>query len=87
MRVLTNTIFGLGGLLDPATEMGLTRHSEDFGQTLGRWGVPHGPYWCCRCSGPSTVRDAAGLLVDRQVSPAQLVGHRAPPAAATARWN
>ena len=72
--------FGLGGLLDPATEMGLTRRSEDFGQTLGRWGVASGPYLVLPLLGPSTVRDAVGLLVDRQFSPAQLLE-----AAATAR--
>lgn len=66
MRVLTNTLFGLGGLLDPATEMGLERRSEDFGQTLGRWGVPTGPYLVLPLLGPSTVRDGASLVVDRQ---------------------
>jgi phospholipid-binding lipoprotein MlaA len=71
-RVLTNTLFGLGGLLDPATEMRLTRRSEDFGQTLGRWGVPNGPFVVLPLFGPSTLRDAGGLWVDRQVSPAQL---------------
>lgn len=71
-RVATNTLFGLGGLLDPATEMRLTRRSEDFGQTLGRWGVPNGPFLMLPLFGPSTIRDATGLWVDRQVSPAQL---------------
>ena len=68
MRVVTNTFFGLGGLLDPATEMGLTRRSEDFGQTLGRWGVGTGPYLVLPFLGPSTVRDSAGLVVDRSVN-------------------
>ena len=44
MRVAANTLFGLGGLLDPASEMGLKRRQEDFGETLGRWGVGPGPY-------------------------------------------
>ena len=44
LRVVTNTVFGLAGLLDPATEIGLERRSEDFGQTLGRWGIGPGPY-------------------------------------------
>jgi phospholipid-binding lipoprotein MlaA len=70
MRVLTNTFFGLGGLLDPASEMGLTRRSEDFGQTLGRWGLPDGPYMVLPLFGPSTVRDTVGLIVDRETSPA-----------------
>ena len=80
MRVLSNTLFGLGGLLDPATEMGLTRQSEDFGQTLGRWGLPNGPFFVLPLFGPSTVRDAVGFWVDRQVSPAQLTDSSA------ARW-
>jgi phospholipid-binding lipoprotein MlaA len=80
-RVVTNTLFGLGGLLDPATEMRLTRRSEDFGQTLGRWGVPNGPFVVLPLFGPSTVRDASGFLLDRQVSPAQLSGNDA------SRWT
>lgn len=72
MRVLTNTLFGLGGLLDPATEMGLVRRSEDFGQTLGRWGMPSGPFLVLPFLGPSSVRDGVGLLADRQVSPSSL---------------
>lgn len=74
MRVLTNTVFGLGGLLDPATEAGLTRRSEDFGQTLGTWGLPQGPYFVLPFLGPSTVRDTAGFVVDRQASPSTLPG-------------
>jgi len=72
MRVLTNTVFGLGGLLDPASEMGLTRRSEDFGQTLGKWGVGTGPYLVLPLLGPSTVRDGVGLIVDRQTAPSSL---------------
>ena len=72
MRVVTNTLFGLGGLLDPATEMGLTRRSDDFGQTLGRWGLPNGPYIVLPLFGPSTLRDTAGFVVDRQASPSSL---------------
>jgi phospholipid-binding lipoprotein MlaA len=72
MRVLTNTVFGLGGLLDPATEVGLNRRSEDFGQTLGKWGLPQGPYFMLPFLGPSTVRDTFGTLVDRQASPSTL---------------
>lgn len=65
LRVATNTVFGLGGLLDPATEFGLERQSEDFGQTLGTWGVPSGPYLVLPVLGPSTVRDTAALPLDR----------------------
>ena len=64
MRLNVNTVFGLGGILDVATELGIERHREDFGQTLGRWGVPSGPYILLPVLGPSTVRDTAALLVD-----------------------
>lgn len=73
MRVLTNTVFGLGGLLDPATEMGLTRRSEDFGQTLGRWGMVPGPYLVLPLLGPSTLRDSGALLIDRQASASSFI--------------
>ena len=66
MRLNVNTILGLGGLLDVATELGIDRHSEDFGQTLGRWGVPSGPYVVLPLLGPSTLRDTAALPVDVQ---------------------
>jgi phospholipid-binding lipoprotein MlaA len=75
MRVLTNTVFGLGGLLDPATEMGLTRRSEDFGQTLGRWGLGPGPYLVLPLLGPSTLRDSGALLVDRQASVSNFISN------------
>ncbi|TXK31206.1 VacJ family lipoprotein [Ottowia sp. GY511] len=63
-RVVVNSTVGLGGVLDPATEMRLERRREDFGQTLGRWGVPPGPYFVIPLLGPSTVRDTAALPVD-----------------------
>jgi phospholipid-binding lipoprotein MlaA len=65
MRVLSNTFFGLGGVLDPATELRLPRRSEDFGQTLGVWGLPAGPYIVLPLLGPSSLRDAAGVPLDR----------------------
>ena len=65
MRVLVNSFFGIGGLLDPATEMHLSKRSEDFGQTLGRWGVGPGPYVVLPLFGPSTLRDTFALPVDR----------------------
>jgi phospholipid-binding lipoprotein MlaA len=68
MRVMSNTFFGLGGILDPATEFGLVRRSEDFGQTLGKWGVGTGPYLVLPFLGPSTLRDGVALVADRQVS-------------------
>lgn len=64
LRMAVNTTFGLGGLLDVAGEAGLERQSEDFGQTLGVWGVPPGPYLVLPLLGPSTVRDAGGRVVD-----------------------
>ncbi len=66
MRVSVNTVFGLYGILDVASEMGLERHREDFGQTLGRWGMPSGPYVVLPLLGPSTVRDASAFVVDRR---------------------
>jgi phospholipid-binding lipoprotein MlaA len=63
-RVVINTTMGLGGVLDPATEMRLQRQREDFGQTLGRWGVPPGPYLVLPLLGSSSVRDTVGLPVD-----------------------
>ena len=72
LRVAVNTLMGLGGLLDPATEMGLTRQREDFGQTLGRWGVGSGPYLVLPFLGPSTLRDAGALVLDSKFSPSSL---------------
>ena len=66
LRVATNSILGLGGVLDPATEFGLERQSEDLGQTLGRWGMPPGPYLVLPLLGPSTLRDTAAMPVDRK---------------------
>ena len=63
-RVVINTTIGLGGVLDPATEMRLDRHREDFGQTLGHWGVGAGPYFVLPLLGPSTLRDSVALPVD-----------------------
>ena len=65
MRVSLNTVFGLGGLLDIATEAGLERQSEDFGQTMATWGAPSGPYLVLPLFGPSTVRDASAFIVDQ----------------------
>ena len=59
-RVGVNTTLGLGGVLDVATDMGIPRTRIDFGQTLGRWGVPPGPYLVLPLLGPSSVRDATG---------------------------
>jgi len=63
-RLLLNTTVGVAGLWDPATAMGLPRQSEDFGQTLGFYGVPAGAYFVLPIFGPSNLRDTSGLLVD-----------------------
>ncbi|WP_430540221.1 MlaA family lipoprotein [Pseudomonas entomophila] len=63
-RLMFNTLIGVGGLWDPATAMGLPRQSEDFGQTLGFYGVPEGPYIMLPVLGPSNLRDTTGLVVD-----------------------
>ncbi len=68
-RVGANTLFGLFGILDVASEMGLDHHYEDFGQTLGRYGVGAGAYIVLPILGPSSVRDAAAIPVDRLASP------------------
>lgn len=68
-RLLMNTIIGVGGFFDVGTKMGLQRNDEDFGQTLGRWGVASGPYVVLPLLGPSTVRDAIGIYPDTFVEP------------------
>lgn len=64
LRVGINTTFGFLGMLDIASEMGLHKHNEDFGQTLGYWGVPDGPYLVLPFFGPSSIRDGSGLAVE-----------------------
>jgi phospholipid-binding lipoprotein MlaA len=68
-RVLINSTFGLGGVIDIASDAGLAKHNEDFGQTLGYWGVPSGPYIMLPLLGPSTLRDTAGLPLDIAADP------------------
>lgn len=63
-RVMVNSVFGLAGLFDVATPGGLPKHDQDFGQTLGRWGVKSGPYLVLPLIGPTTVRDAVAMPVD-----------------------
>lgn len=64
MRVSVNSTFGFGGVLDIGTEMQLSRHKQDFGQTLGVWGFNAGPYVVLPLLGPSSVRDTVGTVVD-----------------------
>jgi phospholipid-binding lipoprotein MlaA len=68
-RVLVNSTIGIGGAFDVASEMGLTKHSEEFGQTLGKWGVPDGPYFYWPIIGPRTTRDTFGWMVDTYYDP------------------
>ena len=71
-RVLVNSTVGVVGLFDVASEMGLEKHSEDFGQTLGVWGVGSGPYLYWPVLGSRNVRDTFGFVVDSSADP---VGH------------
>lgn len=66
LRLTFNTTFGLFGLLDVASEMQLRKHDEDFGQTLGRWGIGTGPYLVLPFIGPSDIRDTVGYAVDTE---------------------
>lgn len=68
-RVVMNSTLGFAGLFDIATEVGMEKHNEDFGQTLGRWGVGGGPYLVLPLLGPSTLRDAVGRFVDAKADP------------------
>ena len=68
-RIAVNTTVGLLGVLDVATELGLEKHNEDFGQTLGYWGIGDGPYLVLPILGPSNLRDTVGLFVDFKTDP------------------
>lgn len=67
-RFVVNSVVGVGGLFDPATRMGLERHHADFGQTLGIWGVPSGPYLMLPFLGPSDLRDFLGQAADEYLT-------------------
>ena len=73
LRLSVNTVFGVLGLIDMATPMGLPKHKEGFADTLGYWGVGSGPYVVLPVLGPSSVRDAPALAVDFFTHPASLV--------------
>jgi phospholipid-binding lipoprotein MlaA len=68
-RVLVNSTVGIFGIFDVATRIGLKKHNEDFGQTLAAWGTPDGPYLVLPLLGPSTTRDAVGLIGDYVTDP------------------
>lgn len=80
-RLLLNTTFGLGGLLDPATQSGLDLNDEDFGQTLGKWGVKPGTYVVLPFLGPYTIRDGVGDLADNFFEPRSYIDN------STTRWG
>ena len=68
-RLVVNSTLGLGGLLNPASQIGLPPDDRDFGQTFGKWGIPPGPYLVLPILGPSDVRDAVGQAIDVFASP------------------
>jgi len=68
-RLWVNTILGLGGIMDVASDIGIPFHDADFGQTLGVWGVPAGPYLVLPILGPSDPRDTVGLVADSYADP------------------
>ena len=68
-RLLINSTVGIFGLFDVASELGIEKHDEDFGQSLAVWGVPNGPYFFWPLIGPRTLRDTAGWLGDSYVDP------------------
>jgi phospholipid-binding lipoprotein MlaA len=68
-RVLLNSTFGMGGILDLASMMGITKDKKDFGITFGKWGAPQGPYFFVPLFGPTTLRDGTGTVVRIFLSP------------------
>jgi phospholipid-binding lipoprotein MlaA len=72
-RFVLNSTVGLAGILDPASSAGLARNNEDFGQTLGKWGVHPGPFLELPILGPSDLRDGAGRAVDSYTNPRQYI--------------
>jgi phospholipid-binding lipoprotein MlaA len=76
-RLLLTTTVGLGGLLDPASGVGLPKDDNDFGRTLGTWGAGPGPYLVLPLLGPSDVRDAFGKIPDGFTNPQNYIGNKA----------
>ena len=77
MRFSVNLVWGLGGIIDLASELGIAYHDEDFGQTLGYWGIDAGPYLVLPILGPSTMRDTVGLPADYYINPYRHIDDRA----------
>lgn len=74
-RVLINSTVGLFGLVDVASAIGLEKRNEDFGQTLGRYGIASGPYLVLPLLGPSSLRDAIGRVADSKIDPLYRIDH------------
>ena len=75
MRFFLNSTLGIFGIFDVATPIGLSKNKEDFGQTLGFWGVPDGPYLVLPFLGPSSFRDGPSMIVDYELSPVEQLHH------------
>ena len=75
LRFVVNSTIGVFGIFDVATTFGLSKNKEDFGQTLGYWGIPNGPYLVLPFLGPSSFRDAPGSFVDYELSPIEQLHH------------
>ena len=75
LRFFLNSTIGVLGIFDVATPLGLSKNKEDFGQTLGFWGIPNGPYLVLPFLGPSSFRDAPGSFVDYELSPIEQLHH------------
>ena len=74
-RFVINSTLGIAGLWDPASSIGLMKHDEDFGQTLGAWGVPSGPYLMLPLLGPSTLRDTSAYPVNSETDLLKQIDH------------
>ena len=72
-RVMLNSFFGIGGIIDVAADLQIEKGNEDFGQTFGAWGFPQGPYLFIPVFGPTTVRDGTGVIVRAYASPLSYV--------------
>lgn len=75
LRFFINSSIGLAGMVDVASDLGLMKHDEDFGQTLAKWGVDHGPYIVLPVLGPSSLRDVVSKIPDAFLTPLLLINH------------
>jgi phospholipid-binding lipoprotein MlaA len=77
-RVLLNSTFGVGGLFDLASMIGIERHNQDFGITFGKWGFPQGPYFFVPLFGPTTLRDGTGTAIRAYLGPTTYIFNDVP---------